>query len=949
MTNNYDNLITDRQSLRFLYANIRSMVTPGKFDELKCVVESFKNRIHVIILTETWIKSDSEANRFQLSGYTHYYQYRQGAIGGGVSIFIHNTLKHYVIEELEKDENHYLWIHVDKFSIDIGAIYKPGRTDVTNFLETFSLQLHQRKRAVVFGDFNLDLLKPDYSVEAYKNSLQENGYTIINKICSEYCTRETSKTKTLLDHISTDLKENKFHFAIVESSMSDHKQIYFEIKKHQIKPKQRMEYEAVDYKKLYDTFKQLNLEHSINISYTSFEDKLIKSIQACKVTKVKIINSPKQEWINKEIIKEIDYKNILWEKHKRDPENKLAEEKFIKQRNLVANNIKKMKKDYYYKKFADYKTKPSKMWKLINNICNNKAKDTLTIPKLIIGDTLVTDTEEICENFNHFFSTIGAELAQKIPLQYHNDGILTVAGSNKIYKKLTAITPATVDEVIKIINDLDANTSSGIDNISTKSIKCLKTLIAPELTLCLNNCLDQGIFPASLKIAKVVPIYKSGKKTDPSNYRPISVLPIVSKIFEKVIYNRIETYINSIDFLYHKQYGFRPKSNTLSATVDLVTKIKNNIDDKKIAIGIFIDLKKAFDTVSHRILLNKLNDIGITEKALELLKSYLCDRYQIVKLSEHKSNPKLITYGVPQGSILGPLLFLIYINGVSTLGLKGDLSLYADDTSLFYFGHEVESLIQDAQSDLNILNKWFRSNLLTINVAKTNYMIFSAKNKKIPDFSPLKIDDMVINKANSEKYLGLELDNQLTWKVHLKKVKQKLISLTGLLRGIVRCLPRKVCYFIYNSLAKPHIDYLLEIWGSAAKSNLNTVQIAQNKLIKTLFHYDFLTPTVKIYKDTKIFNIQQSYKYYSCLLIRKILNKKIHTNITFTKKKSIQTKMLRSANNLILRPPRTNYGKRNITYESAQLYNKLPTVIKEAKSMLIFKRQLKNILQNNKI
>lgn len=139
-----------------------------------------------------------------------------------------------------------MWIHIDKFSLDIGAIYKPGRTNVTNFLETLSLQLHQIKRAVVLSDFNLDLFNPDSSVEDYKSTLLECGYSILNRISADYCTRETSKSKTILDHVSTDLKENKFHLAIVESSMSDHKPIFFEIKKYQPEPKQRIEYEALD-------------------------------------------------------------------------------------------------------------------------------------------------------------------------------------------------------------------------------------------------------------------------------------------------------------------------------------------------------------------------------------------------------------------------------------------------------------------------------------------------------------------------------------------------------------------------------------------------------------------------------------------------------------------------------------------------------------------------------
>lgn len=212
------------------------------------------------------------------------------------------------------------------------------------------------------------------------------------------------------------------------------------------------------------------------------------------------------------------------------------------------------------------------------------------------------------------------------------------------------------------------------------------------------------------------------------------------------------------------------------------------------------------------------------------------------------------------------------------------------------------------------------------------------------------MNNEVIARTNSEKYLGLILDNQLTWIPHIKSIKSKIISLTGALRNIVHCLPLNVRYRIYNSLVKPHLDYLIEIWGSAAKSNLKIIQITQNKLIKTLFKYDYLTSSEILYKKTKIMNVLQTYHYTTCILIRKILSKDIHTNITFTKKKQVQTRyQLRSANDLVLPIPRTNYGKRAITYKSAQLYNKLPKDIKEAKSLQTFKRLLKYHITKTKV
>lgn len=540
-------------------------------------------------------------------------------------------------------------------------------------------------------------------------------------------------------------------------------------------------------------------------------------------------------------------------------------------------------------------------------------------------------------------------MAESIPSKYHDNKTYTSAKVDPVGASfgLTELKPASIEEVTWIINNLDPNTSSGIDNINTKSIKCLKRYIVLELTNCINYCLEQGIFPTQLKIAKVKPIFKTGTRSDPNNYRPISVLPVISKIFEKVLYNRLDPYLDSISFLYPKQYGFRQRSNTLSASVDLITKVKNSIDEGKVCLGIFIDLKKAFDTVSHAILLNKLQETGITDMAYNIFESYLTNRSQVVMIEEFSSSTAHVTYGVPQGSVLGPLLFLIYINNISKLQLKGELSLFADDTTLFYFGHKIEMITQEAQKDLDLLNVWFQCNLLTLNVAKTHYVIFTAKNKKISNFPPLTINNVAINKSDNAKYLGLTLDSRLTWIAHINKIKSKLKSLTGALRGVVRCLPLNIRYTIYNSMVKPHIDYLVEIWGSASKTNLKPLQTAQNKLIKTLFQYDYLTPSSTLYEKTKLMDINKTYIYYSCILVRKILKKEIHTNITFNPKNiNPQKSRLRNANNIILRPPRTNYGKHNITYESAQTYNKLPSNIKDATNLLTFKKLLKLYLLN---
>lgn len=939
----------NRKSLKFLYANARSIMKAGKLDELKCILQSLHETIQIIVISETWIKSEEDVKTAQIPEYTHYYNHRYDSKGGGVSIFTHNTLKHSLVEEKTVDDNHYLWIHIDKFSLDIGAIYKPGRTNSISFLEEYTSQLEKQKRAVVFGDFNYDLLSHEKSAD-YKYAMEESGFNILNKIDPLYITRETDSTKSILDHVCTNVNNNKFHFAIIESNLSDHKHIYLEIDKHIPAAIKSTQYEAINYDKLLETVKGVDFNNT-DAEYTKLEEILTSCVSKCKFTKTKKLNPPRQDWINQNIMDMINKRNELGLMNRKYPKDKSIQEALIKERKEVTSQIQKTKATYYHNALKNCVNKPAKMWTLINSLYLNKVKDSNTTSpnKLVSDNGIITDEKEMCEFFNDYFSTIGETLANEIPQKYHKDNIFNAASRppNPDLHDLSNFTPASTEEVGKIIDNLKSNTASGIDGLTVRTIKCLKNLILENLTNSINKCLELGLFPDSLKIAKVTPIFKTGKKTDPSNYRPISVLPTMSKIFEKVLYNRLESYLATKNIISSKQYGFRPKSNTLSATVDIITKIKTNIDQKQIAMGVFIDLKKAFDTVSHKILLKKLNSIGITGTALSMFKSYLSNRRQVVRIGNQHSQAKSITYGVPQGSILGPLLFLIYINNIHEIGLKGDVTLYADDTSLFYFGNSVDSVISDAQSDLDLLNQWFQFNLLTINVLKTNYIIFKAKNKKIDNHQPLKINGKPISKTNQQIYLGLLLDNQLTWKPHLEKIKSKLSSLTGALRVIVKCLPKNTRYCIYNALVKPHIDYLIQIWGTAAKSHLDVIQRAQNKLVKVLFHYPFLTSTKKIYKETNLLNITQSYIYFTCLLIRKILTNDIHSEIKFTKKRQIHKMTLRSANDIVLRAPRTNYGKKTILFEGGQLYNKLPKNIKEAKSMYSFKKLLKQYISNN--
>ncbi|KOB66672.1 putative tick transposon [Operophtera brumata] len=368
---NYSNLTISKSRLTFFYLNARSIRKLGKFDELKCIIQSISTTIHVILLTETWIANESQAQEFQLPNYTHYYNFRTDKRGGGVSDFVHNNLKHNISESIYLDGNNYLWISLEKYALEVGVIYHPGDTNYKKFVEVYDGQLQQRKRSIVFGDFNIDLLTKENQSKQYKELLNEAGYRLLNKINKKYSTRDSTTRKSILDHVCSNLKNNDFHMAIINSPMTDHKQIYFEMKKFKPAPKIRKKFDAIDYSKLYTSIETAKLD-PMNSDYTIFENTIKHHITKCKVTKNKILNLPQDEWIHNEIISEINKRNQLWTELKKQPDNEALKIDFKEKRDYTAKLIQTTKNTFYYKEFIKCTKKPKKMWKIINNLANNK-------------------------------------------------------------------------------------------------------------------------------------------------------------------------------------------------------------------------------------------------------------------------------------------------------------------------------------------------------------------------------------------------------------------------------------------------------------------------------------------------------------------------------------------------------------------------------------------------
>ena len=359
----------------------------------------------------------------------------------------------------------------------------------------------------------------------------------------------------------------------------------------------------------------------------------------------------------------------------------------------------------------------------------------------------------------------------------------------------------------------------------------LGNAISKSITLIINQSLRTGIFPDKLKIAKVIPIFKKDSKKLIKNYRPISVLPVISKIFEMAIHEQLSDYFTTNSLFCKQQYGFMKNASTELAALELIDRLLNQLNARKIPTNLYLDLSKAFDSISHDILLDKLRYYGFTDGSIQLLKSYLSNRKQYVQIDGVMSSMQYIQTGIPQGSIVGPLLFSIYINDIVKCTEKFNCILYADDTTLNStidcFGKEIHVIEQNISAELQRISKWLELNRLQLNTEKSKFMLFHMTQKSIPNLK-LTISGSIIERATQFKFLGLNIDSNFNWKAHLSAVSTKVSRVIGLLHKLKYVFPSYILRMIYNSLILPHFNYSLLAWGCKCQN----IEILQKKAIR---------------------------------------------------------------------------------------------------------------------
>ena len=414
------------------------------------------------------------------------------------------------------------------------------------------------------------------------------------------------------------------------------------------------------------------------------------------------------------------------------------------------------------------------------NTEKQKQKTTVTDTFITSNGVPCTDSTDIANNFNIYFTTVGNTLAANLP-QTDNDPIELIESNPD---NLFCI-PTTPAEINNIIIHSKSKKSTGFDNIDSYIVKQIAPQIVNQLANIFNKSFLTGIVPSKLKIPKVIPLYKTKDPAPFSNYRPISLLPFFSKILERLMHNRLYNFLTEHNILSMNQFGFRKNYSTFLALMDLVDNISKNIDEGNYSIGIFLDLSKAFDTIDHIILLDKLCRYGIRGVTLNWFKHYLNDRKQFVSYNNTTSVSMKVTCGVPQGSILRPLLFILYINDIANVSNIFKINLFADDTSLFHTHDNFESLIKETNQELIRISTWLATNKLVLNIGKTNYIMFKSKGKSYnKNVSNIKIDGNNIQQVNKTKFLGIVIEEHLNWAMHISNLCNIIARNVGILQKL---------------------------------------------------------------------------------------------------------------------------------------------------------------------
>jgi hypothetical protein len=932
----------------------------------------FKNSlkcIDILMLCETAIKEDAIC-LYKIPNYNIYHYCRSDKPGGGIILYVHEKYKFTQKRVITNYfENVFGILELpNKSNISILAVYRPPNLNKQAFLleltTIFSEHTDINDSILFFGDVNLNLLNEcDPIIIAYENLLINNFLVkCVNDVTREAIVGD-ALTRSCIDHIFVRHINSTSNICacICEYLIADHYTTAVSIQyncsqNHKNQDINKMKYSTlsqiqIDKNILQYNWNDLLNENDCDILYNkirnNFENLYKKSqITVCERNK----NRPYaiKDWMSRDILEDIKLRDNLYKRWKDTPSNMFYKKEYKKSRNRLNKKINKLKVAFYNDKFKNCFNDTKKTWDECNKILGRKSKTNCdeVINKYFVNET--NGLEKISNDFVDYFSS-------NVFQMLHVCNIRTSGPEPDELPQSIYLPKAKLTEIINIIKQMKNSKTPGIDKIRMYDIKKHADLLGPAITHLINIILRDGKIPSYLKCSVIRPIFKGGDHSILGNYRPISILPSLEKILEKFIFIKLSKYLEKFSIIDFNQYGFQRKKSTESLLQNFTNYINNELNNRNHVLVLFIDYSKAFDTINHTKLLGSLNAIGVRGNLLRFFEDYLNNRTMTVKIDNFQSNEKTIFAGVPQGSILGPILYIIYVSFIKNIFSHVKHYVYADDTALVVSHTDLSKCNELLQEDFLTLQKWCHDAGLLINAKKTKLMHIRSPHARL-NFSPVLIShdfnclhNSIINIQcscdtieiiNEYVYLGITIDCFFKWDLHIIKTIKRLRSVVGQLYKLKCLIPLPTLRMVYLSLAESLVRYGISAWGHSCKTNISNIQTVQNALVK-------LIAPKNVYAQRH--NTPFLYKSLKILPVKGILWFKItwqHMLDSMYKKKIDHNYFTRFSSNegLIIPKFQNKYGQRTLDYNIPKIFNMLPKELKNSTKLNRVNLMLRNWL-----
>lgn len=867
-------------SFSVLHLNIRS--ANKNFEEFVLLLQSMRVDFDLLVLTECWLR-ETDGSVFHIPGYITSYSYAKQNKNDGILVFVKDTLVPNIISNTFSSCNALaMSVIKNKETYNILAIYRsPSERNLMPFIEEMGefceTKFSMSHKNLILGDINLNILDDESANnetrDLYLNNLLSLGYNSAINLP----TRVSDNCSSCLDHIFVNFRANTSGF-VLDSAITDHYPTVLSIAQGHTpraasvnnNSNTRRVTKKIDYQKLLHEISQLNWGPLL----TSRDPDVVANLLLESITRVELSCTTFRNetsktkllkpWLTLNLLRCIRKRDRLAKASKDQPRNNQLLNHYKSYRNKLCELLRLSKTNYFKNKInqngaIDLK----KTWNVVREIANDSCKASSKMNLVLPNGELTKTSFESANCFNSYSVRVGNDLAAQI------DPIAdSYVPSEKINNHVFILTPVTDDEVSKLICSLKSNSSCGPDGISAKTLKIAKDFITQPVTHLVNCSFKSGKFPNALKTAHVIPIHKGGDKSLPENYRPISLTSQIAKILEKALKLRLVNFLEDSNFLSDRQFGFRLGKSTQDAMHHLTKSVHDALIDSKKVIGVFLDIKKAFDTVPHDLLLRKIKNAGIIGLPFKLLADYLTERVQYTKVDGVLSNSLPVSCGVPQGTVLGPILFILYINDLCSMIIDGALTCFADDTGVILSADSWDSVAEKANDCLSKIKCWLDFHKLSLNVSKTNFLTFAPSHRSLPNNIELKIHNsscqdstccqcQAVSSAKTIKYLGITLDGLLKWDVHtllLTKRIRRTFFIFLKLRNILDCATLRNIYF---ALIQSLLSYGVLIWGGTSIKYLKPVFVAQKSVLKIILKLNRRYPTHQLFLDANVPTLRQ--------------------------------------------------------------------------------------------